>query len=224
MLALVLHLVHQVVVRLGVPTLVAALLRRHVVQLAVVVHFFVRVLHGRGSHHADDRHVLVALTVVGQVVDGLALARRHLHLALPSLLHLGADAAHHQRAARQEEHHQEDARRHRRPGDLARRLRRVVGEKELAVTPSVARHAGAHVAVVSLMASSPVMAGVVLAATDGRGTVTAGVAWRTRTRVALWTFLARASILAGVGSAFVTAAVTVHASEALWTLAQVGVH
>lgn len=99
----------------------------------------------------------------------------------------------------------------------------MVREQELAVAATVTRHAGAHIAVVPLVAGGAVVARVVLAAAYGRTAVAARVARGAGAGVAVKTLLACTTILAGVDGALIAGVVAVHACEAIRTLAQVGV-
>lgn len=97
-------------------------------------------------------------------------------------------------------------------------------QQELTVTSTVPRDASAHVTVVPLVASCPVVAGVVHALVDRRGAVFASVSRRAGAGVVIKPILARATILTGIGSALVDVVFTVSPGETVLTLTEIRIH
>lgn len=197
------------------------------------VYFLICVFNLSGTDDADG-DVLLALAV-RQVVHGLRFTPAGLGLVVP-LLHLQPDADDDGGATQQQHEDQNNPGAHCDPGKLAvlalcvllsevndDRPLRWLGEQELAVEAAVAPSALAHVAVASLVAGGPVVAGVVLASAHRRAAVLPVVSWGAGAGVVVDPILTGPSIDAGEGGAIVHVVVTVPASEASLALAYVGV-
>lgn len=99
----------------------------------------------------------------------------------------------------------------------------MLRQQELTISAAVSRDAGAHVAVVSLVARRTVVAGVVFAPVYRGAAVATGVSRWAGAGIAVWPLLASSAILTWVRGALIAQVVAVHSREAIGTLAQVGV-
>lgn len=219
---LVVDLVHEVVVRRRMAALVAAPPRRRALiwVTAAEVHLLVDVLDTWSGHGMDCQVPVAAVAVVGQVIDRLSF---HHALHLPTALGFGADKSNEHGASRQEQQHQGHSGPDGHPRHLGATDRCVLGKKKLAVPSAVTWHAGAHISIVSFVAGGAIVARVVFASANGGTAVAAGVPWWAGAGVSIGSFLTRPAVLARVCRALISGVVTVHPSETIGTLAQVGV-
>lgn len=226
---LILEFMHQIVIHGWVSNFVAIFIR----VITVKVYFLICVFNLSGT---NDTYGNVLLTLaVRQVVHGLCFAPAGVWLVVP-LLHLKPDTDNHGGAPQQQHEDQNNPGTHRDPGELAvlalrvllsevndhRSLRRL-GEQELAVEPAVAPSTLTHVAVASLVAGGPVVAGVVLTSAHWGAAVLPIVSGGAGAGIVIDPILAGPSVDAGEGGAVVHVVITVSPSEASLALAYVRV-
>lgn len=226
---LILEFMHQIVIHGWVSNFVAIFIR----VITVKVYFLICVFNLSGT---NDTYGNVLLTLaVRQVVHGLCFAPAGVRLVVP-LLHLKPDTDNHGGAPQQQHEDQNNPGTHRDPGELAvlalrvllsevndhRSLRRL-GEQELAVEPAVAPSTLTHVAVASLVAGGPVVAGVVLTSAHWGAAVLPIVSGGAGAGIVIDPILAGPSVDAGEGGAVVHVVITVSPSEASLALANVRV-
>lgn len=197
------------------------------------VYFLIRVFNLSGTNDTYG-NVFLSLAVC-QVVHGLSLAPAGIRLVVP-LLHSEPDTDDHSSTPQQQHQDQNNPCADSDPGELGVLAfcvflsevdddgsLRWLREQKLAVEPAVPSGTLTDVAVVSLMAGGPVVAGVVFASAHRGAAVLPVVSWRAGAGIVIDAVLASPSVDAGKGGTVVNVVIAVPPSEASLALAYVGV-